>query len=201
MHSSTVTQPTRRLVLASTSRYRRQLLRRIVVTFEVGAPSYEERALPAEAPRDTALRLSIAKARSVAKSFPDALIIGSDQVADLDGAPVGKPVTHDNALRQLISMQGRRILFHTGIALYDAQRDTCHSDVVDTAVTFREMGAWALERYLQHDEPYDCAGSAKIEALGIALAKKVESDDPTALIGLPLIRLTDLLIEAGYNVI
>jgi septum formation protein len=201
MHSSTVTQPARRLVLASTSRYRRQLLRRIVVTFEVGAPSYEERPLSGESPRDTALRLSIAKARSVAKAFPDALIIGSDQVADLDGEPIGKPVTHDNGLRQLISMQGRRILFHTGIALYDAARDSCQSDVVDTAVTFRELGAWALERYLQHDEPYDCAGSAKIEGLGIALAKKVESDDPTALIGLPLIRLTDMLLQAGFNVI
>jgi septum formation protein len=201
MHSSTVTQPARRLVLASTSRYRRQLLRRIVVTFEVGAPSYEERPLSGESPRDTALRLSIAKARSVAKAFPDALIIGSDQVADLDGEPIGKPVTHDNGLRQLISMQGRRILFHTGIALYDAAKDSCQSDVVDTAVTFRELGAWALERYLQHDEPYDCAGSAKIEGLGIALARKVESDDPTALIGLPLIRLTDMLLQAGFNVI
>jgi len=202
MHSSPATPtPSRRIVLASTSRYRRQLLRRIVVTFEVGAPSYEEKALAGEKPRETALRLSIAKARSVAKSFPDALIIGSDQVADLDGEPVGKPITHDTALRQLIAMQGKRIDFHTGIALYDAANDTCQSDVVDTAVEFRELGAWALERYLKRDEPYDCAGSAKIEALGIALAKRVESPDPTALVGLPLIRLTDMLLAAGIGVL
>lgn len=201
MHSSTVSTPTRRLVLASTSRYRRQLLRHIVVTFEVGAPSYEETPLTGEKPRETALRLSIAKARSVAKAFPDALIIGSDQVADMDGEPMGKPVTHDNALRQLISMQGKRVEFHTGLALYDARTDHCQSDVVSTAVTFRELGAWALERYLQHDEPYDCAGSAKIEGLGIALTQKVESDDPTALVGLPLIRLTDMLLAVGVSVL
>jgi len=202
MHSSpAVPTPSRRIILASTSRYRRQLLRRIIVTFEVGAPSYEEQALANERPRETALRLSIAKARSVAKSFSDALIIGSDQVADLDGAPIGKAATHDNALRQLISMQGKRVDFHTGIALYDAASDTCQSDVVSTTVEFRELGAWALERYLQRDEPYDCAGSAKIEQLGIALTKRVESEDPTALVGLPLIRLTDMLLAAGVGIL
>lgn len=183
------------IVLASTSPYRRELLRRLQLPFEVEPPNVDESALPAESPRQLAVRLARAKADAVARRWAGAVVIGSDQVADLDGAPLGKPGTHDAALAQLVAMQGRVVVFHTALAVVSpAGADV---DCVDTAVTFRTRSRAQLERYLLAERPYDCAGAARIEALGIALVARVDSADPTALIGLPLIRLTDLLERHG----
>lgn len=187
------------IVLASTSPYRRDLLQRLRLPFEVLAPSVDESRHPGEAPLDLALRLARAKAMEVAERRPDAVIIGSDQVAELDGEPIGKPHTHDAALAQLERMQGRRLVFHTALAV--AAQGRVELDCVPTAVTFRRLGRDALDAYLRSDQPYDCAGAAKIESLGIALVERVESDDPTALIGLPLIRLVTLLQAAGVDVL
>lgn len=187
------------IVLASTSPYRRELLQRLHLPFDVAAPAVDEARLPGEAPLALALRLAEAKATEVARHRPGDLVIGSDQVADLDGEPIGKPHTHDAALLQLERMQGRRLVFHTALAVVGAGRTMVES--VPTAVTFRRLGRDALEAYLKTERPYDCAGAAKIESLGIALVERVESDDPTALIGLPLIRLTSMLQAAGVAVL
>lgn len=190
-----------RIVLASTSPYRRELLQRLQLPFDVLAPRVDEAALPAEAPRATALRLARAKAEEVAARAADTLVIGSDQVADVDGAALSKPGSHEAALEQLERMQGRTIVFHTALAVCDAARGKALVDCVPTSVRFRRLPRAALEAYLRAEQPYDCAGAAKIEGLGIALVEAVESDDPTALIGLPLIRLTAMLEELGARVL
>ena len=187
------------IVLASTSPYRRELLQRLRVPFEVVAPAVDETRLAGEPPLALALRLAEAKAMEVAARRLDAIVIGSDQVAELDGEPIGKPHTHELALTQLERMQGRRLVFHTALALI--ARGQAIVESVPTTVTFRRLGRPALEAYLKSDRPYDCAGAAKIESLGIALVERVESDDPTALIGLPLIRLTSMLGAAGVPVL
>src|SRR5512145_2709283 len=187
------------IVLASTSPYRRELLKRLRLPFEVVAPAVDEAGQPGESPLAMARRLAEAKAVEVARRRPGAVVIGSDQVADLDGEPIGKPHTHDAALAQLERMQGRRLVFHTALAVAAHGRVTV--DSIPTAVTFRRLQRDALDAYLKSDRPYDCAGAAKIESLGIALVERVESDDPTALIGLPLIRLTAMLEAAGVRVL
>jgi septum formation protein len=197
----TTTSPrnTRALVLASASPYRRALLERLGLPFTVAAPAIDESPRADEAPADTAVRLAEAKARDVASAHPDALIVGSDQVADFEGTAIGKPRDQGDALEQLRAMQGRTIVFHTGLALLDARSGRCRRALVDVASTFRQLGDDALKAYLVRDQPYDCAGSVKVETLGIALFTRVASDDPTALIGLPLIRLTDMLIAEGLH--
>lgn len=189
----------RPLVLASSSVYRKLLLERLGLPFVVAAPAVDEAVLRGETPADAAVRLAEAKARAVAPAHPEALIIGADQVADLDGAVVGKPRHAKHALEQLKAMQGRTIVFHTGLALLDARSGNCRRALVDVAASFRDLSNAALEAYLERDRPYDCAGSVKVETLGIALFTRVASDDPTALIGLPLIRLCDMLIAEGLE--
>jgi septum formation protein len=186
------------IVLASTSTYRRQLLQRLRLPFSVQAPRVDECALAGEAPRDTARRLALAKALAVSADRPEAIVIGSDQVADVDGEALSKPGTHEAALAQLTRMQGREVVFHTAIALVDS-RGGQQLDDVPTAVRFRVLPAASLDAYLRAEQPYDCAGAAKIEALGITLVESVRSDDPTALIGLPLIRLTTMLAACGIR--
>jgi septum formation protein len=194
-------EPARPLVLASTSRYRRALLAQLELPFAVASPGTDETPLPGETPRTTALRLSVAKARSVAAAHPGALIIGSDQVADFDGVAVSKPGSHEQAVLQLSAMSGRTVVFHTGLALLDSATGACQSAVVDVRSTFRELARDEIEAYLRRDQPYDCAASVKSDTLGIALFARIESDDPTALIGLPLIRLTDMLRAAGVAIL
>jgi len=189
------------LVLASTSRYRRMLLERLGVPFVVAAPGLDETALAGETPAATALRLAEAKARKVASTHPQALIIGSDQVADCDGAPVGKAGSHAQAVAQLALLSGRTVVFHTGVALLDAASGECQTALVDVRSTYRVLAPAQIESYLRRERPYDCTGSVRSEALGIALLERVESDDPTALIGLPLIRLTTMLRAAGVDVL
>jgi septum formation protein len=191
----------RPLVLASTSRYRRELLARLGLPFECTDPAVDERALAGEAPATTALRLAEAKARAAAVRYPRALIIGSDQVASCNGAVLDKPGTHANAVRQLTLMSGRIASFDTAVALCDAPSGTMHSVVVPCRVHFRLLSAAQIEDYLQREQPYDCAGSAKSEGLGVALIARIQCDDPTALIGLPLIALTGLLQQAGMPVL
>ena len=173
------------------------LLDRLAIPYDAVAPDIDERALPGELPANMALRLAEAKARAVAIRQPSALIIGSDQVAVLDNQMLGKPGSHEAATRQLLLMSGRRVTFHTALCLLNT--DTGHAQIacVPTVVQFRFLDAAQIERYLCHDRPYDCAGSAKVEALGIALLEKISSDDPTALIGLPLTVLVSMLEREG----
>lgn len=189
------------IVLASTSRYRRELLQRLRLPFEVHAPRADEAALPSETPRDTALRVARNKAESIAAGFPGGVVIGSDQTVDLNGTVLGKPLSYEAALAQLQSLQGRTAVFYTALAIIGPTADCVQIDCVPTTATFRSLPTDQLEVYLRADEPYDCAGAAKIESLGIALMERVESDDPTALIGLPLIRLTSMLATAGIHVL
>jgi len=191
----------RPLVLASTSKYRRALLERLGLPFTVAAPDTDESALPGEMPAATAIRLAEAKARAVAAGHRGALIIGSDQVADCDGEAVGKPGDHAAAAAQLARLSGRTVTFHTGLALLDAGTGACQTALVDVRSTFRHLTAEEIEAYLSREHPYDCAGAVKSEALGIALFEAIESDDPTALVGLPLIRLTTMLRAAGMSVL
>jgi septum formation protein len=188
---------TRRIVLASSSRYRQEQLARLHLPFVIEVPAIDESALPTEAQRATAERLAIAKARAVAQHQADAIVIGADQVAELDGRSIGKPGTHEAALQQLLAMRGRTVHFHSGIALVDSRDGRCLSASVATEVRFRDLPSEALEAYLRIDLPYDCAGSAKIESLGICLVQAVHSEDPTALVGLPLITLTSMLDQLG----
>lgn len=190
-----------RIVLASTSRYRRELLQRLRLPFDVMAPQVAEATLPGEAPRDTALRLAAAKARDVLARTPAAIVIGSDQVAEIDGEVLSKPMAHAAALAQLQRLQGREARFHTALAVAGPRATDLQLDCITTVVRFRALSTAALDAYLRADEPYDCAGAAKIESLGIALVERVHCDDPTALIGLPLIRLTTLLAAAGIDVL
>ena len=191
----------RSIVLASTSPYRRELLARLRLPFEVRAPAVNEAALPAEAARETALRLAQAKARAVAPDCPAALIIGCDQVAVLDGVPLGKPGNHASAVGQLKAMRGRSVLFHTALALFNARTGALQTAEVPTTVRFRLYGDGEIERYLETERPYDCAGSARIEGLGIVLVESVHSTDPTALIGLPLMQLAAMLRNEGVAVV
>jgi septum formation protein len=191
--------PPSRLILASTSRYRRELLSRLRLPFEVESPDVDETAGEGEEPHALARRLALAKAQAVAARSPDAIVIGSDQVADLDGRCIGKPGTHDRATGQLRMMSGRTVVFHTAVAVLSRTPAFEGSAVVPVTVRFRSLTDREIERYLRAEEPYDCAGSAKCETLGIALLEAIESDDPTALIGLPLIKTCDLLRRAGID--
>jgi len=191
--------PARRLVLASTSRYRSELLQRLRLSFTVRAPGVDEEAMPDEAPRALALRLALAKADAVADLDRDAVVIGSDQVAELDGIAIGKPGDHVRAVAQLQSMRGRTVVFHTAVAVACMESGFRGADVASVTVRFRDFSDAEIEHYLRTEQPYDCAGSAKAETLGIALLEAIESDDPTALIGLPLIRTCALLRRAGIN--
>lgn len=189
------------LVLASSSPYRRTLLERLRLPFEIAVPSVDERAQPGESPRATATRLAEAKARAIGAARPGDLIIGSDQVASLEGAPLGKPGSRGAALAQLRAMRGRAVEFHTALCLLDTAHGRSDLAEVPTTVHFRDFTDEQAAHYLDIDRPYDCAGSAKIEALGIALVERVESADPSALIGLPLIALVTLLKRAGVEVL
>ncbi len=192
---------TRFLVLASTSRYRRKLMERLGVPFVVATPNVNETPIDGEAPAATATRLAVAKARAVVATHEDALIIGADQVADIDGVAVSKPGDHAAAVAQLKAQSGRTIVFHSAIAVVDSRDNSVHSALVDVTSTFRTLDARTIEQYLARDKPYDCAGAVRAESLGIALFERIDSDDPTALIGLPLIALTALLREAGVDVV
>ncbi len=187
----------RTLVLGSTSRYRRELLGRLNLPFDVAAPDVDETPRAAEAPRDLALRLALAKARAVAAQHPQAVVIGSDQVADLAGEPLGKPGDHQRATLQLRRMRGQTVVFQTAVAVVCQASGFEQVDLAPVRVRFRDLSDAEIERYLRAEQPYDCAGSAKSEGLGIALLDAIESDDPTALIGLPLIRTCRMLRAAG----
>jgi septum formation protein len=191
----------RPLVLASTSRYRRGLLERLGLPFTVAAPDVDEAALPGETAAATALRLAGAKARAVAAGLADALVIGSDQVADCAGTHVGKPGNRANALAQLTALSGQTVVFHTGVAVIDARSGRCHLERVDVASTFRTLTHAEIVAYVDREQPFDCAGSVKSEGLGIVLFERIVSDDPTALIGLPLMALTRLLRAEGVEVL
>ena len=186
-----------RLILASSSAYRRELLERLHLPFEAIAPHIDESPLPGEAPQATALRLARAKAEAIALRHPGALVIGSDQVATLDGAQIGKPGDHPRALAQLQTMRGREVVFHTALCLWDGRDGTAQAENVQVFVRFRDLPDAELDAYLRIEQPYDCAGSAKNEGLGIALIERIDSLDPTALTGLPLIALTGMLRRAG----
>jgi septum formation protein len=189
-----------RLILASTSRYRRELLERLRLPFDVQAPAVDETPLAGETPATLALRLARAKADAVAlRVSGDAIVIGSDQVADLDGEAIGKPYTPDRAREQLARLSGRNVVFHTAVAVVRRATGFDRALTVPATVRFRRLDAASIERYLELDQPFDCAGSAKSESLGVALLEAIDSDDPTALIGLPLIRVCALLREAGLD--
>ena len=201
--ASTPTAPTpsRALILGSTSRYRKELLGRLGVPFCTDSPQVDETPRPDERPADLARRLALEKAREVAQRHPDAVVIGSDQVADLHGEPLGKPGTHERAVAQLRRMRGQTVVFQTAVAV------VCHAtgfeqiDLAPVAVVFRDLGDAEIEHYLRTEQPYDCAGSAKSEGLGIALLERIDNDDPTALVGLPLIRTCRMIRAAGVPVL
>lgn len=188
----------KRLILASTSKYRKSLLERLCIPFETLSPEVDETPLPDETPAQLVLRLAQAKAAAIANANPDAWVIGSDQVADFLGAAIGKPHTHERAMAQLQLMRGETIVFRTGLCLM--HQDTVHLTSVDTEVSFRKLSDEVIERYLLTEHPYDCAGSAKSEGLGISLLSSIKSNDPTALIGLPLIALSGFLRDAGFEI-
>ncbi|HTF15229.1 MAG TPA: nucleoside triphosphate pyrophosphatase [Burkholderiales bacterium] len=190
-----------RLVLASTSRYRRGLLERLGIPFTVADPGVAEERRPGEAPEAMARRLAEAKSLAVAGRFRGALIIGCDQVAVGNGELLGKPGTRENAVRQLRALSGREAVFYTAVCVHNTSDGTSRVRVVPSRVTFRELDDGTIDRYLAREQPYDCAGSAKAEGLGIALIAKMECEDPNALVGLPLIALVDLLHEQGLNVL
>jgi septum formation protein len=192
---------TRPLVLGSTSVYRRELLSRLRVPFDVSRPDVDETPRPGEAPATLALRLALAKARDVASRLPDAVVIGSDQVADLNGEPLGKPGTHERAVAQLRRMSGQTVVFQTALAVVCLESGFEQSDTAAVRVVFRNLSDDEIERYLRAETPYDCAGSAKSEGLGIALLDRIDNDDPTALVGLPLIRTCRLIRAAGVAVL
>ena len=187
----------RPLVLGSTSRYRAELLERLQVPFTTAKPDVDETPLTGETPYDMALRLAVAKARAVASHNPAAVVIGSDQVADLNGVPLGKPGTHERAVAQLLSMSGQTVVFHTALAVVCLQTGFEEVDCARVRVVFRTLTLKEIDHYLRLEEPYDCAGSAKSEGLGIALLDRIDNDDPTALIGLPLIRTCQMIRRAG----
>ena len=191
----------RKLILGSTSVYRRELLSRLRLPFDVVAPGVDESPRPAEAPGDLACRLALAKAQAVAQLHPSAVVIGSDQVADLYGEPLGKPGTHDRATEQLKRMRGRTVIFQTALAVVCLESGFEQSDLAAVRVKFRDLSDAEIQAYLLAEQPYDCAGSAKSEGLGIALLDSIDNDDPTALVGLPLIRTCRMLRAAGVNIL
>ena len=198
MTHTVATQPVE-LILGSSSPYRRELLERLRLPFTVVSPKIDETPQLGETPPETALRLALEKARYIAQSHPNALIIGADQVATVDGEQIGKAGGFDKALAQLQMMRGKTALFHSALCLYDARNDSYQLENIVTKTTFRDLPDEELAAYLRIEQPYDCAGSAKVEALGITILEKVESDDPTALIGLPLIALTGMLRQASVK--
>lgn len=191
----------RPLILGSTSTYRRELLQRLRLPFEVISPAVDEIPQPGENPCDLALRLALAKARAVATRHPSAVVVGSDQVADLGGEPLGKPGTHERAVAQLRRMRGRTVIFQTAVAVVCIETGFEQVELAPARVCFRDLTDAEIESYLRAETPYDCAGSAKSEGLGIALLDAIESDDPTALVGLPLIRTARLLRAAGLSLL
>ena len=188
---------TRPLILGSSSVYRRELLQRLRLPFDVVSPQVDETPLPGEAPQALAVRLALAKAHAVADTHPQALVIGSDQVADLDGEPLGKPGNHANAVLQLQRMRGRTVVFQTAVAVVCHETGFANHALAQVKVKFRNLSDQAIENYLRAETPYDCAGSAKSEGLGIALLESIDNQDPTALVGLPLILTCRLLRAAG----
>lgn len=192
--------PSPRLILASSSTYRRELLSRLRIPFDVQVPDIDETPAAGEAPEQTALRLAKEKAFAIASRVPGTVVIGSDQVATLDDEQIGKPGSHEKALEQLRKMRGLRVVFHTALCVWDGRRDADNAaqiENVQTFVTFRDLPDAELDAYLRIEQPYDCAGSAKNEGLGIALIERIDSTDPTALTGLPLIALCTMLRQAG----
>ena len=198
---TTSASPVRPLVLGSTSPYRRELLERLRIPFVVSAPGVDETPHPGEAPQALARRLALAKARAVAALHPEAVVIGSDQVADLAGQPLGKPGEHARAVAQLRQMRGQTVIFQTALAVVCLASGFEEVDLAEVRVVFRDLSDEDIEAYLQAEKPYDCAGSAKSEGLGIALLESIDNDDPTALIGLPLIRTARLLRKAGVKLL
>ena len=194
-------QITRQLILGSTSRYRRELLERLKIPFQVASPDVDESPLPQEAPEVLAERLALAKARAVAALVPQAVVIGSDQVADLNGQSLGKPGTHDKAVVQLRLMRGQTVVFQTAVAVVCLETGFEQCSLAAVRVKFRDLTDDEIENYLHIEQPYDCAGSAKSEGLGIVLLASIDSDDPTALIGLPLIRTCQMLRAAGVELL
>lgn len=191
----------RQLILASTSVYRRQLLERLRLPFTVAASQVDETALPHETPAPLARRLALAKAQAVAAQHPECLVIGSDQVADLNGEALGKPGDHARAVAQLRRMRGHTVIFQTAVAVVCQATGFAQTELAQVKVQFRDLSDDQIERYLLAEQPYDCAGSAKSEGLGIALLARIDNDDPTALVGLPLIRTCHLLEAAGFKVL
>ncbi len=191
----------RKLILGSTSPYRRELLGRLRIPFEVAAPDVDETPNAGETPRQLACRLAMAKARAVAARFPDCVVIGSDQVADLDGQTLGKPGNHARAAAQLRQMRGKTVIFQTAVAVVCQETGFAQMDLAPVKVLFRDLSDAEIETYLQAETPYDCAGSAKSEGLGIALLESIENDDPSALVGLPLIRTCRMIRAAGVKVL
>ena len=196
-----MTVQSRQLVLASTSRYRKALLERLGLAFGIASPGVDETVFPNETPADTALRLAASKARAVQPRFGDALIIGSDQVAAMGSERFGKPGSHEAAVRQLRALSGKAVDFHTAVSLLDARSGTLESRLVPCRVFFRQLDERRIESYLRREQPYDCSASAKAEGLGIALIARIETDDPSSLIGLPLIALSKMLERAGLPVL
>lgn len=191
----------RNVILASTSRYRRELLSRLQLPFDVHAPEVDETPLAGETPDALAQRLALEKANAVARRFPEAVVIGSDQVADLAGEPLGKPGDHARATAQLRRMRGQTLVFQTAVAVVCQASGFVQRDIAPVRVVFRDLSDAAIENYLRAEQPYDCAGSAKSEGLGIALLDAIDSDDPTALVGLPLIRTARMLRAAGVDLL
>ena len=191
----------RALILGSTSRYRRELLQRLRVPFNVVSPDVDETPLANEAPQALATRLALAKAKAVAALHPNAVVIGSDQVADLNGEPLGKPGTHERAVLQLQRMRGQTVVFQTAVSVVCQANGFEQTELAQIKVRFRDLSDAEIEAYLRAEEPYDCAGSAKSEGLGIALLDAIDNDDPTALIGLPMIRTARLLRAAGVDLL
>jgi len=191
----------RTVILASTSRYRRELLTRLRLPFEVQSPEVDESVLEGETPQVLAERLALAKAEAVAQRYPEAVVIGSDQVADLDGQALGKPGSHARAVEQLRRMRGQTLIFQTAVAVVCRATGFQERDIAPVRVVFRRLSDAAIETYLQAEQPYDCAGSAKSEGMGIGLLEAIDSDDPTALVGLPLIRTCRMLRAAGVDLL
>ena len=191
--------PRPRLVLGSTSPYRHELLQRLRLPFDSDSPRVDETPRPGEAPAALALRLALEKAHEVASRHPGAVVIGADQVADLAGRAIGKPGNHARAVAQLQALRGQRVVFHTAVAVVRADTGFAQALLAPVTVQFRDLSDAEIEHYLRLEQPYDCAGSAKCETLGIALLGAIESDDPTALVGLPLIRTCALLRQAGIE--
>ncbi len=194
-------QIAQRLILGSSSIYRHELLRRLQVPFEVFNPEIDETPLAGEIPEATALRLAVAKTRAVAATYPDALIIGADQVAMLEGIQLGKPLNRINATRQLQFIRGKEVVFHTALSLFNAHNGNMQTRLIPSHVKFRKLSNQQIDNYLDKEQPYHCAGSAKSEGLGIALIERMVSDDPTALIGLPLIALVEMLACEGVEIV